>query len=78
MTLALQRLEAELSVGLMVKWDIRGDLESGRLEPVLEAFVAEQINLYAVDAGDTPNRRVSAFIEFLASSLTDEKLTAIG
>ncbi|MBS1230110.1 MAG: LysR family transcriptional regulator [Proteobacteria bacterium] len=52
-----------------VKWDIVEDLEAGRLEAVLEDYVAEQINLYAVYPGETPNRRVAALIEFLASRL---------
>lgn len=59
---------------LKVKWDICADLQAGRLEPALESHVAEQVNLYAVYPGDSPNRRVAALIGFLASRLSDEKI----
>jgi DNA-binding transcriptional LysR family regulator len=62
---------------LKVKWDIRADLDAGRLEPALESHVAEHTNLYAVYAGDAPNRRVAALINFLASGLASDAPQAL-
>jgi DNA-binding transcriptional LysR family regulator len=60
-------------VVLKVEWDIRTDIKAGRLESALESYVAEHIDLYAVYAGATPSRRVSALIDFLAIKLGSEK-----
>lgn len=59
-------------VVLKVRWDIRADLDAGRLEAALEHHVAERIDLFAVYAGDSPSRRVAVLIEFLASGLANE------
>jgi DNA-binding transcriptional LysR family regulator len=58
---------------LKVEWDVRTDIKAGRLEAALESYVAERIDLYAVYAGVTPSRRVSALIDFLAIKLASEE-----
>ncbi len=58
-------------VVLKSSFDIEVDLAAGRLETVLEEFSAEAINLFAVRPADRqPVRRVSDFIDFLATSLS--------
>ena len=59
-------------VVLKMKWDIRADLEAGRLEAALEHHVGERIDLFAVYAGVSPSRRVAALIGLLASHLAKE------
>lgn len=58
--------------GVIIKneWDIRPELEDGRLEIVLEDAVEERVDLYAVYPKDTPSRRTLAFIEFLSQKLS--------
>lgn len=50
-------------------WDIRGDIEAGRLETALDNYVAGQIDLYAVQPDGPPTRRVTALVDFLAQAL---------
>jgi DNA-binding transcriptional LysR family regulator len=59
--------------GVVIKnhWDIRGDLEAGRLETVLDDHVAGQVDLYAVHPGGPPSRRLSALVDFLADALRE-------
>ncbi|MET0311537.1 MAG: LysR family transcriptional regulator [Burkholderiaceae bacterium] len=51
------------------RWDIRSELESGRLEAILEDCVCDRVDLYAVYAGDALSRRVAALIDFLAGRI---------
>jgi DNA-binding transcriptional LysR family regulator len=47
-------------------FDVREDLETGRLESVLDDFTRKEVNLYAVKArGRTASRRVRAFVNYL-------------
>ncbi|MCD9028290.1 LysR family transcriptional regulator [Luteimonas sp. BDR2-5] len=58
--------------GVVMKagWDIGDDLAAGRLQPVLDDFRIDDINLYAVHAaGQRTPHRVAALIEFLAAAL---------
>jgi DNA-binding transcriptional LysR family regulator len=57
--------------GVIIKnrWDIRSELETGRLETVLNDYVAGQIDLFAVHPGAPPSRRVAALVDFLAKAL---------
>ena len=50
-------------------WDIRRDIEAGRLETALDDYVAGQIDLYAVQPDGPPTRRVVALVDFLAEAL---------
>ncbi|WP_407527926.1 LysR family transcriptional regulator [Methylobacterium oryzisoli] len=54
--------------GVAIKnhWDIREDLEAGRLRTVLDDYVAGQVDLYIVQAGGPPSRRVTALVEYLS------------
>jgi DNA-binding transcriptional LysR family regulator len=58
-------------VGIAFKnvWDVRHDLAEGRLETALDAFAADRIDLYAVQPGGLPHRRVAALVEFLDEEL---------
>lgn len=58
-------------VGVIIKnrWDIRAELASNTLETALEAYVAEHVDLYAVYPAESPGRRVTALIQFLADEL---------
>ncbi|MFF2324156.1 LysR family transcriptional regulator [Agrobacterium sp. NPDC058088] len=50
--------------------DIRDDLLTGRLEPVLQDYAILGNNLYAIyPPGRRPSRRTEAFVEFLAEGL---------
>lgn len=51
------------------EWDIREDIEAGRLETVLDDFVAGPVDLYAVHPDGPPSRRLAALVEFLAAAL---------
>jgi DNA-binding transcriptional LysR family regulator len=51
------------------EWDIREDIEAGRLETVLNDFVAGPVDLYAVHPDGPPSRRLAALVEFLAAAL---------
>lgn len=57
--------------GVVIKnhWDIRQDIETGRLETALDSYVAGPIDLYAVQPDGSPSRRVTALVDFLAASL---------
>lgn len=59
--------------GVVVRtaWNIRDELESGALVPVLDEFLPIHANLYAVRPEGIPSRRVAAFIDFLAQGLED-------
>jgi DNA-binding transcriptional LysR family regulator len=59
--------------GVIIKnrWDIRAELAAGTLETVLDEYVAEQIDLYAVYPAAAPSRRVAALIDFLAAQLAE-------
>lgn len=47
-------------------FDVGPDIDAGRLEPVLEEFTQQEVNLYAVLQGlRPPPRRVRALIDFL-------------
>jgi DNA-binding transcriptional LysR family regulator len=61
-------------VGVIIKnrWDIRAELASNTLETALEEYVAEHVDLYAVYPAESPGRRVSALIQFLADELATE------
>lgn len=53
---------------LQMEWDILEDIKSGRLETALEPYANQQMGLYAVFS-NSPSRRVSALVNFLADSL---------
>lgn len=57
--------------GVIIKnrWDIRQELESGTLETVLDEYVAERVDLYAVYPGSPPSRRVVALVDHLVEAL---------
>lgn len=57
--------------GVVIKnhWDIQEDLEQGRLEAVLDAYLAGPVDLYAVHPDSLPSRRLSALLEFLTDAL---------
>lgn len=59
--------------GVMIKnhWEVRREIEAGQLETALDEYSTRAVNLYAVTA-DTPNRRVSILIDFLAEDLRNE------
>lgn len=57
-------------VVLKSRWDVEPDLIAGRLETVLDDFMADHVNLYAVHpAAHQPSRRVAAFLEHLHQRL---------
>lgn len=58
-------------VVLKSSWDIAGDVARGRLEPVLEEFTDEPINLYAVYSAGRLPRRVQVFLDFLRQRLKE-------
>lgn len=57
--------------GVMIKnrWEVRREIEDGRLETVLDEYVPAHVDLYAVTTGGTSSRRVSALVDFLAEQL---------
>lgn len=57
--------------GVVIKngWDIHDDLEEGRLETVLDDYLAGPVDLYAVHPNNSPSRRLSALLEFLTDAL---------
>ncbi|MBC7799348.1 MAG: LysR family transcriptional regulator [Gemmatimonadaceae bacterium] len=65
-----------LGLGVIWKnhWDIRRDLEAGRLETALDDYVAGQIDLYAVQPDGPPTRRVTALVDYLAAALAGPPL----
>ncbi|MBN3857533.1 LysR family transcriptional regulator [Paraburkholderia sp. Ac-20340] len=60
---------AGLGVIIKNRWDIRAELAVGTLETVLDNFVADHVDLYAVYPAESPGRRVTALIDFLAEAL---------
>lgn len=62
---------AAQGVGVILKnrWDVQHELKTGRLETVLDGYNAGDIDLYAVQPGGAPSRRVAALVEFLAEAL---------
>lgn len=56
-------------IGVIAKneWDIASDVKSGSLETVLDDYIAQQVDLYAVHTGS--NRRVAALVDHLAEAL---------
>jgi DNA-binding transcriptional LysR family regulator len=67
--------------GVILKndWDIRVDIEEGRLETALTAFTAElAIDLYAVAPPGVPSRRLAALMDFLGGALRKPSLGLIG
>lgn len=62
-------------IGVIIKnrWDVRQELESGVLETALDAYVAGQIDLFAVHPSGPPSRRVAALVDFLAEALARER-----
>ncbi|WP_338664133.1 LysR family transcriptional regulator [Pararoseomonas sp. SCSIO 73927] len=60
---------AGFGVVLKNQWDIQHDLEADRLETALGDYQAGSIDLYAVQPGGPPPRRVNALTDFLALSL---------
>lgn len=63
---------AGAGVVLKADWDITEDMTSGRLESVLDSYVSDDVNLYAVYAGGRPlAHRVTAFLDHLSRSLAD-------
>ncbi|WMJ69643.1 LysR family transcriptional regulator [Stenotrophomonas sp. 24(2023)] len=65
------RAWAEQGVGVMIKnrWEIAQELREGRLQVALDAFALPSVDLFAVFAGTTPSRRVSALIDHLAAHM---------
>lgn len=57
--------------GVVLKnaWDIRRELEDGTLATALDAFVAGQVDLFAVHAAGATSRRLSALVDFLVREL---------
>ncbi|WP_321890227.1 LysR family transcriptional regulator [Paraburkholderia bannensis] len=60
---------AGLGVIIKNRWDIHAELAAGLLETVLDDYVTEHVDLYAVYPAESPGRRVMTLIEFLAESL---------
>ncbi len=54
------------------EWDIWEDVAAGRLETVLDGFVAGPTDLYAVYPESRPSRRLAAVIEHVAGALRTE------
>lgn len=52
-------------------WDVREELEAGTLVTALDAFIPWQVDLFAVQAGTPPSRRVAALVDFLVAALRD-------
>lgn len=51
-------------------FDVADDVDAGRLEPVLDAFTRQEVNLYAVHGQErTISRRVRAFVDYLDAEL---------
>jgi DNA-binding transcriptional LysR family regulator len=57
--------KAGYGVTIRVAWDIQRELERGELETVLDEFMPDNANLYAVTAGGISSRRVRTFIDYL-------------
>ncbi|MDY0974683.1 LysR family transcriptional regulator [Massilia sp. CFBP9012] len=51
------------------RWDVQRDLDAGRLEAVLDDFLAGPVDLYAVYPVSPPSRRVAALVDYLATAL---------
>ncbi|MFS0772733.1 LysR family transcriptional regulator [Sphingomonas sp. 1P08PE] len=52
-------------------WDVRREIDAGALVTVLDGFIPWQVDLFAVQAGTPPSRRVAALVDFLAAELRD-------
>ena len=63
---------AGLGVALKNAWDIRRECAHGTLETALDGYATDRIDLYAVQPGGPPSRRVAALVEFLAAALGDD------
>lgn len=56
-------------VVLKADWDIMDDRAAGRLESVLDSYVSDSVNLYAVYAAARPTpRRITAFVDHLVAA----------
>lgn len=51
------------------RWDVQRDLDAGRLEAVLDDFLAGPVDLYAVYPVSPASRRVAALVDYLAGAL---------
>lgn len=51
-------------------WDIREDVEAGRLQTALDEYAVGKIDLYAVQPAGPPSRRVTTLVEYLAGVMT--------
>jgi DNA-binding transcriptional LysR family regulator len=56
---------------LRTAWNIRQELQSGALVPVLDEFLPNEANLYAVYNDGISSRRVTTLMDFLADALED-------
>ncbi|WP_091840117.1 LysR family transcriptional regulator [Bosea lupini] len=66
---------AAQGVGVILKnrWDVDHQLKNGALEIALDGYNAGDIDLYAVQPGGAPSRRVAALVEFLAEALVSSR-----
>ncbi|MDB5459238.1 MAG: LysR family transcriptional regulator [Caulobacteraceae bacterium] len=67
-----QWILAGLGLGMKIHWDVRADLQAGRLVECLPAYACDDVDLYAT----YPTRsylppRVRAFIDFVAARIRD-------
>ncbi|QBE64912.1 LysR family transcriptional regulator [Pseudoduganella lutea] len=60
---------AGLGITFKNAWDVHNDIAAGRLETALDEFRVDGIDLYAVQPGGLPHRRVAALVDFLAEAL---------
>ncbi|RXT29822.1 LysR family transcriptional regulator [Rhizobium leguminosarum] len=58
-------------VGVVLKndWDIRNELQTGKLETALDAYVAGHVDLYAVQPAGPPSRRTAALVAYLSTAI---------
>lgn len=64
-------------LGVIAKnvWDIRSELVAGTLITTLDDYVPWQADLFALQAGAPPSRRVAALVDFLVDALSDPSPT---
>jgi len=60
---------AGIGVALKNEWDIWRDRADGALETALDDYASGDVDLYAVQSGGHPSRRVAALVDFLAEAL---------